>query len=110
MTCDRCGGHLDPDVTHIQHAPDCPKVDRPRWCAKSIEAWCAVLPDSEPVEGSWSVQTVCGYGITLPGGYARRETSCPDCRALLEVVCDCPELCAACCTDPDCLLRTETTP
>lgn len=24
--------------------------------------------------------------------------------------CDCPELCASCCTDPDCPLRNQETP
>ena len=54
-----------------------------RWCAKSREGWCAVVPDSEPVEGSWSVETACGYGITLPWGYDLRAPDCSDCLTVL---------------------------
>lgn len=61
------------------------EVEQPSvmWCAKSVEGWCAVVPNEEPEEGAFSVETVCGYGITLPGGYDQREPTCPDCRGTL---------------------------
>lgn len=55
-----------------------------RWCVKHRDGWCAVEPDEEPAEGSWSVPTVCGYYVTLPGGYDRREPDCDECLAALE--------------------------
>lgn len=54
----------------------------PVWCVRHRDGWCAVDGDYEPAEGSWSVPTVCGYGVTLPYGYQHREPTCPDCRSL----------------------------
>lgn len=50
-----------------------------RWCVRHRRGWCAVEPDTEPAEGSWSVPTVCGYGVTLPFDYQRRQPDCPAC-------------------------------
>ncbi len=54
-----------------------------RWCVRHRDGWCAVDRDEEPAEGSWTVGTVCGYGVTLPFGYDRREPDCHNCRVLL---------------------------
>lgn len=49
------------------------------WCVKSNEGWCAVADGTEPAEGTWCVETLCGYGITLPYGYDRRRPDCAEC-------------------------------
>lgn len=52
------------------------------WCVKHRDGWCAVEGNYEPEEGSWSVPTVCGYGVTLPFGYDHRAPDCTDCLRL----------------------------
>lgn len=53
-----------------------------RWCAKHRDGWCAVVPDEAPAEGTFSLHTLCGYGITLPWGFDHRVPDCPDCLAV----------------------------
>lgn len=59
-------------------------AEGPVWCAKSVEGWCAVVPDVCPEEGTDWVETVCRVGIMLPGGYDHRRPDCPDCVAMFE--------------------------
>lgn len=53
------------------------------WCAKHRHGWCAVVPDEEPEEGTDGVDTLCGYVITLPGGFDHRTPDCDECLAAL---------------------------
>lgn len=60
---------------------------RVRWCVRHRAGWCAIADNRKPAEGSDWVPTLCGIdddiGVTLGGGYDRREPDCPDCLALL---------------------------
>lgn len=85
---------VGPNDGHTSTASTCPHpcgtpepevvAEGPVWCAKSVEGWCAVVPDVCPEEGTDWVETVCKVGIMLPGGYDHRRPDCPDCVAMFE--------------------------
>jgi hypothetical protein len=54
------------------------------WCAKSRDGWCLLKPNRKPCDGAFQVRTKCEHFICLPGGFAKREPTCPDCRKLSE--------------------------
>lgn len=92
MTCSVCGGPLDHDVTHTQHKVACHAIKADGWPA-----------------------TARYFGPSNHAQWCRQEHDGPCLDVLLHNIfgdgCDCPEVCADCCTDPDCALREpqETT-
>jgi hypothetical protein len=57
-------------------------VSTPVWCVRHQDGWCAC--ESEPKEGENNVPTLCDHFIWLPGGFEKREPTCPECLKVLQ--------------------------
>lgn len=53
--------------------------DKAANCVRSRDGWCARL-DQRRTDYADSVETKCGYVVTLPWGVERRVPDCQECR------------------------------
>ena len=70
------------EAVHREETPNDKLTDggkKTLWCVRSRDGWC-VLRDQRKTVYRDSVETKCGYVVTLPWGIEQREPDCIECR------------------------------
>lgn len=57
-----------------------------RWLVHHRDGTCAVKGNREFADEAWSVPTLCGFVVTLPGGISQGNPTCEECRSKLNAI------------------------